>query len=331
MSLAGRFCYMGGRVLSSPGRVGAFTPSTIMPKTQEHTGPFQKSPTRRQTGYTEYGDVAVSLWGTTDIEGLAQEVREGAVLENLLAYGWDTDAIGSPVDMVNALKIGVQPKTDPAAFTQFDLTMTSDPDGVLHGVSLHALEAESGDGDTEGSAVDNGYAAAAVAIASSSVANPSVITTSAAHGLQTGDTVEIAGHSGSTPDINGNHVVTVVTTTTFTIAVNVTTGGTGGTCRRSSTRGGGTADLHVSALDRDSGDGLQVDVLDSPDGATFATLDSFTELTSDVDGSDESDGASERISWTGDTDRHLAIAYSYTGTPGGSESATFAVFAARNE
>jgi len=68
-----------------------------------------------------------------------------------------------------------------------------------------------------------------VAVVSSSVANPSVITTSTPHGLTTGDTTTIAGHSGSTPDINGAHVVTVLTTTTFTIPINVTVGGTGGT------------------------------------------------------------------------------------------------------
>ena len=68
-----------------------------------------------------------------------------------------------------------------------------------------------------------------VSVTSSSVANPSVITTGAAHGLVSGNKVLIAGHSGSTPDINGEHVATVLTTTTFSIPVNVTVGGTGGT------------------------------------------------------------------------------------------------------
>lgn len=72
-------------------------------------------------------------------------------------------------------------------------------------------------------------APATVAITSSSVADPTVITTSAAHGLTTGDVVTIAGHTGSTPDINGAWGVTVLTTTTFTIPKAVTVGGTGGT------------------------------------------------------------------------------------------------------
>ncbi|MCU0250216.1 MAG: hypothetical protein MUE61_08415 [Vicinamibacterales bacterium] len=66
-------------------------------------------------------------------------------------------------------------------------------------------------------------------ITSSSVANPTVITTGAAHGLTTGDSVVIAGHTGSTPSINGTYTATVTGTSTFTIPVNVSVGGTGGT------------------------------------------------------------------------------------------------------
>lgn len=66
-------------------------------------------------------------------------------------------------------------------------------------------------------------------IVSSSIANPSVITTSTAHNLNTGDTVSIAGHTGSTPSINGTNEIKVINSTTFTIPVNVTIGGTGGT------------------------------------------------------------------------------------------------------
>lgn len=73
------------------------------------------------------------------------------------------------------------------------------------------------------------FALVTVSVTSSSVANPSVITTGSAHGLTSGNKVVIAGHSGSTPDINGEHVATVLTSTTFSIPVNVTIGGTGGT------------------------------------------------------------------------------------------------------
>jgi hypothetical protein len=75
----------------------------------------------------------------------------------------------------------------------------------------------------------------AVSIVSSSAANPSVITTATPHGFSTGDKVGIVGHSGSTPEINGSHIVTVLSTTTFTIPLNVTGGGTGGAASRQNT------------------------------------------------------------------------------------------------
>lgn len=66
-------------------------------------------------------------------------------------------------------------------------------------------------------------------VTSSSVANPSVITHAASSvTLASGNTVYISGHTGSTPDINGAHVITVTDSTHFTIPVNVTVGGTGG-------------------------------------------------------------------------------------------------------
>jgi hypothetical protein len=71
---------------------------------------------------------------------------------------------------------------------------------------------------------------ATVAITSSSVANPTVLTT-AAHSLAVGSTpvVTISGHTGATPAINGTFPATVLSATTLSIPVNVTVGGTGGT------------------------------------------------------------------------------------------------------
>src|SRR5215212_5985206 len=66
-------------------------------------------------------------------------------------------------------------------------------------------------------------------ILTSSVANPSVITVSAPHGFVTGQSVTIAGHTGSTPTINSTYTVTVLNATQFTVPVNVTVAGTGGT------------------------------------------------------------------------------------------------------
>ncbi len=70
----------------------------------------------------------------------------------------------------------------------------------------------------------NGY------VTSSSVANPTTITTTANHGLSTNDQIIIQGHVGSTPNINQIvYAITYVSPTSFTIPVNVGVGGTGGT------------------------------------------------------------------------------------------------------
>jgi Flp pilus assembly protein TadG len=65
-------------------------------------------------------------------------------------------------------------------------------------------------------------------ITSSSVASPTVITTEEAHGFVSGETATIEDHEDSAPDLNGSHVVTVTSTTTFTVPVAVTVAGTGG-------------------------------------------------------------------------------------------------------
>jgi len=72
-----------------------------------------------------------------------------------------------------------------------------------------------------------------LAITESMTGNPSRVTTATAHGLWTGDTVAIAGHTAEA--LNGTHVVTVRSTTTFTVPVDVAVAGTGGTMQRQAT------------------------------------------------------------------------------------------------
>lgn len=59
-----------------------------------------------------------------------------------------------------------------------------------------------------------------------SVANPTVITTAAAHGLMSGDLIQTFD-STSTPALSGQYAVTVISPTTFSVPVNVTVGGAG--------------------------------------------------------------------------------------------------------
>ena len=66
-------------------------------------------------------------------------------------------------------------------------------------------------------------------VISNSAQNPTTVYINAVHNLVPGDTVTIAGVSNSTPSINGTHTVTNVSGNSFSINVNVTSGGTGGT------------------------------------------------------------------------------------------------------
>lgn len=66
-------------------------------------------------------------------------------------------------------------------------------------------------------------------IDTSSVANPSVITMTAAHSFVNGQTAIIAGHVDSVPNLNGSHVISNVLGDSFTVPVDVTVAGTGGT------------------------------------------------------------------------------------------------------
>jgi hypothetical protein len=69
---------------------------------------------------------------------------------------------------------------------------------------------------------------APINISGSTTANPSVVTTAIAHGLVTGDVAEIAAHQGNT-NINHTWMVTVLTTTTFSVPIPGNAAGTANT------------------------------------------------------------------------------------------------------
>jgi hypothetical protein len=65
-------------------------------------------------------------------------------------------------------------------------------------------------------------------ITSASVANPTNLLCPAKHRLISGQTVRIAGVTGSTPAVDGDRVVTVIDERNFTVPLNVTVAGAGG-------------------------------------------------------------------------------------------------------
>jgi hypothetical protein len=190
------------------------------------------------------------------------------------------------------------------------------------GVILHPLGAETAAGNTEGASSVDRNAETVVpltTITSSSVANPTVITCATPHGLTSGDTVLIAGHSGSTPTVNGERVATVLSTTTFSVPVNVTVGGTGGTVKQMSTQAGGAAYLQVTALSLGGYTNVVAKVRHSADDSSYVDLVTFAAKTAI---------GSERATVAGTVYRHLASSWAFTGS-GSNPSVTFMVGFAR--
>jgi hypothetical protein len=74
------------------------------------------------------------------------------------------------------------------------------------------------------------------AVVSSSVGNPTVLTTEAPHYLVSGDTARLTGHVGATPALDGDYLVTVLGPTSFSIPKDVTVAGSGGTATRTAAR-----------------------------------------------------------------------------------------------
>lgn len=72
----------------------------------------------------------------------------------------------------------------------------------------------------------------AVEIVASTIASPTVLETETPHHFVSGDTVLVAGHTGSTPAVDGSHVVTVIDALSFSIPLAVTVAGIGGTVTR---------------------------------------------------------------------------------------------------
>lgn len=117
------------------------------------------------------------------------------------------------------LYTGLNSSTDTVSFCETHPDATTQYLCINDGTSLYLIDTS-----------NNVLVMNNVVVSTSSVAVSSVITTATAHGLATGNRVIIRNHAGSTPSINNTiYTVTVLTPTTFSIPVNVTVAGTGGT------------------------------------------------------------------------------------------------------
>jgi hypothetical protein len=146
-----------------------------------------------------------------------------------------------------------------------------------------------------------------VPITSNSIANPSVVTCPVAHGLTTGQVILISGVASSSPTINGQRTVTVISPTTFSVPVNVTVAGTGGSFVLASTTLGGVG--YAQCTQYATLTNVVLKIRHSPDDVTYADLITFSTITA-IGG--------QRATVSGTVDRYLCS----TGTVTGSGSAT---------
>src|SRR6185436_342792 len=143
-----------------------------------------------------------------------------------------------------------------------------------------------------------------VPITSNSIANPSVVTTPVPHGLTTGDLILIAGVATSSPTINGERVVTVISPTTFSVPVNVTIAGAGGSFVRSNSSNGASGYQEVTAFSGFTG--YVGKLRDSPDNVTYADLLTFANVTAAPN--------AQRVTVAGVVDRYVCHDGDVTGS-----------------
>jgi len=125
---------------------------------------------------------------------------------------------------------------------------------------------------TDTTGVDSGAAPLSATVSANTAASPTVITTAAAHGLKTGDTVVISG-SNSTPSIDGTHTVTVIDTTHLSVPVNVSSPGNAGTITIAN---GGAVYLQVPAVTLGGYTNWLVTPQDSANGSSWADIAGVT-------------------------------------------------------
>jgi hypothetical protein len=179
---------------------------------------------------------------------------------------------------------------------------------VERGMIVQPLATKTADWDTDTLNTETDYlldpSQYDIPITSSSVANPTVITTPNPHGITAPRAIFISGHSGSTPTMNGSRTATPVTATTFTAETNVTVGGTGGSFIFANSLDGAAGYQEVTAFSGFTG--YVGKLRDSPDNVTFADLLTFANVTSAPN--------AQRITVTGTVDRYVVHNGDVTGT-----------------
>jgi hypothetical protein len=233
--------YLSGYDLS--GDIGSLEQIRGGPKTQDVTG-LDKSAFER-IGLLRDGQIDFMSFFNTAV-GQQHAALKVLPTTDVIACYFRGTTLGNPAAGINAKQVNYDPARGQDGSLTFKTQCMGQGYALEWGVMLSAGKVTvASSGSLTG--VDGGLQGLALTISGNSAANPTVITTSVAHGLVTGDSVSISG-SNSTPSIDGDWPVTVLSGTTFSIPVNVSVAGTAGTATKTSTNYGAAAYLQVFSV-----------------------------------------------------------------------------------
>ncbi len=200
----------------------------------------------------------------------------------VVVVGFAGDVIGQPfIGYEGAFTMAYEVLADLAGLQKANATHTvyGQQD---KGVVLQNLAAQTADWNTKSNTTYIDYTLdpnqRVIPITSATKANPCVVTTTVAHGLTTGQKVLISGNTLSGPAINSDLAVTVISTTTFSVAVDTSGSsgaGTGGSFVLSSTVAGGAGYQHVTACTGFTN--FVGKIKDSPDDVTYTDVITFAD------------------------------------------------------
>lgn len=259
----------------------------------------EKSPTGMRTATLEQS----GAFFDTTANSIHTAMKDLPATERLVAWAFAGNVVGSIFSAVKGAyssKYGVISTGSKLTKANATYAVTGPYD---EGVILQDHAAVTADGDATAVDFTLDPTQVVIPITANTLANPTVITTPVPHGRTTGDLILVSG-SNSTPTIDGQRAVTVISPTTYSVPVNVTVAGTSGSFVRANSTAGGVGYQLVSALTGLTG--FVGKIRHSADDTTYADLITFANVTAAP--------AKERVEVAGTVHRYLRFNRDVTGS-----------------
>lgn len=166
---AARFIYLfdpsadttpqGWDLTSVDGQVGAFDPPGFEESMTDMTGSASVNPVQQPSGHAVMGDFDLPIWADSSLQDLLDDISgvtaADRTAQRILVIGWmGADAIGQLAEFGRVYLKTAKPAMPAAQLTLYNTTWTYTQ--LAHiGTTLHAMGAETADGNTEASSQDN--------------------------------------------------------------------------------------------------------------------------------------------------------------------------------